>query len=719
VRVAGAATLALAIAGAATTAHAASDTVGKTTVEQRIAGKGGSGFQFLRLTGGESYTVRKELGTAHGGRDERRRSLAYFAQLTDFQLADEESPARVEFLEPFATPPIPGLVSAAWRPQEALMPHMVDMGIRQVNAFADASPVSQGNGRRARMGFALTTGDSADNVQRNEVQWVVRLLEGGTLTPNSGSSNPADYAACPPGTPGPSEAAKYTGVQDYDDYAESAQFYDPEKPIGLWAVFPKYPGLMDRAEAPFGVEGLKVPSYVAFGNHDGLAQGNQATNRSFEDVATGCVKPLAPDVEPTHALDALDPAFLSGLLTSDPSKTMLVPPDPQRQYVSKAQYEQLHFTGKQADAHGFGLVDPAEKAASGGAAGYYAWSPAPRFRFVAIDTLCEGGVAGPGAEGNIDDPQFQWLERQLKAGTKADELIVLFGHHPIRSLECPDPDEAAPPCTSNDQHGHDRNPGCDVDPRESTPLHLGPGSISGEGVKFGEHLRDLLLRYPHVIAYVAGHTHENKITAFKRSGGKTGFWGIETAAEADWPHQNRLVEVMDNRDGTLSIFGTVLDNAAPTAAPASGTSASGLGAEPLASIGRALGFNDPQAGSGSGEGVRADRNVELLIGDPRESAGGGAGSAKNRLRLSMRPRRVRAGRRIRYSFRVTSRAKAIKGALVRFAGKRSRTNRRGRATIVKRIRRTGLFRARASRRGYRSVRRPVRVLRRARPRFTG
>ena len=106
-----------------------------------------------------------------------------------------------------------------------------------------------------------------------------------------------------------------------------------------------------------------------------------------------------------------------------------------------------------------------------------AWSPAKRFRFIAIDTLCEGGVAGPGAEGNIDDPQFQWLERQLKAGTKADELIVLFGHHPIRSLECPDPDEAAPPCTSNDAHGHDRNPGCDVDPRGSEPLHLGPGDV--------------------------------------------------------------------------------------------------------------------------------------------------------------------------------------------------------------------------------------------------
>ena len=33
------------------------------------------------------------------------------------------------------------------------------------------------------MDLALTTGDSADNKQRNEVEWVVKLLEGGTLEP--------------------------------------------------------------------------------------------------------------------------------------------------------------------------------------------------------------------------------------------------------------------------------------------------------------------------------------------------------------------------------------------------------------------------------------------------------------------------------------------------------------------------------------------------------
>ena len=150
-------------------------------------------------------------------------------------------------------------------------------------------------------------------------------------------------------------------------------------------------------------------------------------------------------------------------------------------------------------------------------------------------------------------------------------------------------------------------PGCDLDPRTSKPL------------RFGADLQKLLLAHPHVVAYVAGHTHENRITAVKRAGGTGGgFWEIETASEIDWPIQSRLIELMDNRDGTLSIFGTLIDHGASVATPPAGTSAAGFGPDALAALGREFAYNDPQVGVEDGaEGRPQDRNVELLLDDPR------------------------------------------------------------------------------------------------------
>ena len=254
---------ALAVLGSAAVtaaaAAAATDPLGLTTVEQRIAPDGAAGFEQLGVGPGEPYVVREGgFGTAVPAREQRRVSLAYFGQLTDFQLADEESPARVEFSDPAGSP-----VEAAFRPWEALQPFIDDAAIRQIDAFAQAGPVAAGDGNRPKMGFAIDTGDSADSQQYNETVWVRTLLEGGTLDPNSGI-DPTGYQhpLCPPvGVPGAAEAAGYTGVQDYSDYNEGATpyFYDPDEPRGSSAGWPSYPGLMDRAQQPFQAAGLDRP----------------------------------------------------------------------------------------------------------------------------------------------------------------------------------------------------------------------------------------------------------------------------------------------------------------------------------------------------------------------------------------------------------------------------------------------------------------------------
>ncbi|HEX8206967.1 MAG TPA: hypothetical protein VF587_12980 [Solirubrobacteraceae bacterium] len=683
----------------AAAAAQAPDPLGHTTVEQTIVpgpdrDPARPGYVDLVPGPGSPYVVRPLGETiADPARGERRRSLAYFAQLTDFQLADEEAPARVEFVDRGA--------SSAWRPMEALNPHSIEMMMRQVNAFADSSPIRQGDGTHAAMSFALTTGDNADNQLRNETIWVRQLLEGGRMDPNSGRKVD-DYAECGPvaaqallakGTP---DEPTYTGVQDYSDYSfEAGDFYDPNNPVGQFSSWPRLKGLMDRAQQPFEATGLKVPTYIANGNHDGLVQGNEDANREFERIATGCIKPVLATT------DAPLPSQPSPSFLFSPGPVTFVPPDnpgtdlnePGRAYVDKVELKKIYGAGRQDDDHGFAYVDKAELEASNQAASYYAWDARPGMRFIALDTLSEGGVIGEdpthaspvngSSNGNIDDPQFKWLERELEAASAADKLVVVYGHHPVRSLTASIPDEAAAPCSGAydaalkyggqvDEHGHDVNPGCDLDPRDSQPLHL------------GEDLRDLLLKYPHVIAYVAGHTHENKVLPFAAPSGGTGFWEVNTSAEIDYPQQQRLVEVFDNVDGTLSLFGTVLDAASPIATPADTEDpavTAGFSTETLGSLSRAFGFNDLQASRAAppetpfgAEGAPEDRNVELILPDPRRTApggggagggasggggpSGGGGACARAAAFSRASVRARGSRRVRIAFRRSTRSPA-------------------------------------------------------------
>jgi hypothetical protein len=130
----------------------------------------------------------------------------------------------------------------------------------------------------------------------------------------------------------------------------------------------------------------------------------------------------------------------------------------------------------------------------------------------------------------------------------------------------------------------------------------------------------LLLQYPNVIAWVNGHTHYNGVQPHARAataaaGG--GFWEINTASHIDWPSQSRIIEVVDNGDATLSIFGTIIDDIAPPTWSASALN----NPVQLAALARELAVNDPQRDpeTATSDGKRRtaqDRNVELVIKKP-------------------------------------------------------------------------------------------------------
>jgi hypothetical protein len=221
------------------------------------------------------------------------------------------------------------------------------------------------------------------------------------------------------------------------------------------------------------------------------------------------------------------------------------------------------------------------------------------FHFIGLDSNPDEGLE----TGNIDNPQWRWLKRELKANSRVyyngkrkkvvnpdgrNRFIVLFAHHPVVSMT-----------NEETENGH-------------------------TGLEFVR----LLKRFPNVILNANGHTHQNKIWGRRSRKPGNSYWEVNTSAIADYPTQSRTIEIANNHDGTISIFAVVFNADVrpnprridwmeddPTSEEAHGHDHD-INEDWLASFGQEVMFYDPQQDL-TEIGAPVDRNVELLLRAPR------------------------------------------------------------------------------------------------------
>ncbi|MGW4732448.1 TIGR03767 family metallophosphoesterase [Streptomyces shenzhenensis] len=436
----------------------------------------------------------------------------------------------------------------AWRPHEALtVPGAVSL-VERVNALRGA-PVTG-----SPLHCVMTTGDNTDNNARSELEWFMTVMSGGTITPNSG--DPRHY-----------EGVQNSGLKTF--WQPDSVLRDRDKSFG----FPQLKGYLAAAVREVRSPGLNLPWYSTVGNHDSLPLGCYGSHGDpyLTEFAVGGRKLMSLDAAEAKKFqdtikNATDPqgAGFRDLLRAHTRDLRSVTPDERRAPYTPAEYLKAHLDPAHAGAgpvgHGYSTanVDAGTQ--------YYAFRIADDVIGISLDTTDPGGHY----EGSIGTAQLNWLDRTLR--DNKDAYAIVFSHHTSTSMDNPRPDPARP-----GEHRHD-----------------------------GAAVVSVLARHANVLAWVNGHIHRNAITPHAAAGNRS-FWEISTASHVDHPQLARVIELVDNKDGTLSLFTTLVESAAPHRTDYADLSQTGL-----ATLYRELSFNAPGANR-TLAGSAADRNTELVL----------------------------------------------------------------------------------------------------------
>ena len=555
----------------------------------------------------DAFVTRNEL--AAGRRADNAGLLLRFLHYTDDHVLDDEGQAIngasiTDFINP--------LFESAQRMQEEYTDEVLNDMVTRSNDCMRRYPAE----------FMVVTGDSADLTTVAEARRFIDNLDG---TYDQMSAFEKDCAGgLPAGTPSlllEQLCTRFTGRGVPDSQSEDPDVDDPSMQFTvtrtlrqianqLAAQFgrgsdgsfdpsrqtlTRAPGLPQVLRCHEGEDGcvnqsLKTPWYIAFGNHDGYLRGTLPVGTGINEVS---------------------------LLTSGRHHMLH-----QHEFI-----DEFYETSSLPKGHGFQLADAGRREDDNPRNdGYYAFDAGNgKFRMIVLNTIIDGTdprlptdlVRNPAAlsDGTVDKAQFAWMQRELQKARNAKQLVMVFSHHPDLTFA---------------EYGIFA---------QAVPLDMTAADVDAE-----------LASWPNVLAWVAGHTHLHRVRPFQVAAGdagalsgsngtvttpvtcrKTGlasdgkswcrgFWQVETASLIDYPQEQRLIEVFDNRDGTGTLRGPVIthgfERSRRLAEADDRCQFFLLDPASLQKVGSDAGMNFICSFGGTRQGTAGDRNVELMFRMP-------------------------------------------------------------------------------------------------------
>ncbi len=320
--------------------------------------------------------------------------IARIAHISDTQIIDEETPARFAGADEF--------VNSAWRPYESYSTQLFDGILRAVNrVHAAGRPID----------FLVHTGDACDNVQSNELEWLVGVFDGTLIDPLSGPDDRPAQSRPPP-------------------------LLDPHAAFQSQGLY---------REALHG-ELPSIPWYIVFGNHDVHSIGVFPIVTLFGGAR---IAPLPLSLRPGLVLPVrLDPLGSTAYAKVTPARPgpppVLGPPRPvtpnaERAFFNRREFIRAMFATASGPA-GHGFVDR-DRGPS-----WYSASPVAGLRLIGLDTNDRPVVLPEFIywQGAVSRRQFDFLRGELATAAELGEIVIVTSHHPSASIEPVSGSEVSP-----------------------------------------------------------------------------------------------------------------------------------------------------------------------------------------------------------------------------------------------------------------------------------